>query len=85
MAVQVAPTVKPLMVVMNGVDSDAEPEAGEGVPLVQVTLTATLAPLDGWKSLLTVRVAVFSVLVIVQEGVPLTGIATLAQLAWLAV
>lgn len=63
---QVAPTVKPLTVVTNGVASDAVPEAGEGVPLLQLTLTLTLAPLFGWKSLLTVRVAVLSVLVMVQ-------------------
>jgi hypothetical protein len=65
--VHVAPTLKPVIVVTNGVASLAEPDAGEGVPLVQVTLTETLAPLFGWKSLFTVRVAVFSVFVIVQE------------------
>jgi hypothetical protein len=70
--VQVAPAVKPLMVLTNGVASDAEPLAGEGVPLVQVTLTLTDAPLFGTKSLFTVRVAVFSVFVIVQLGVPPT-------------
>ena len=47
-----------------------EPLAGEGVPLVQVTLTGTLAPLLGTKSLWTVKVALFCVLVIVQEPVP---------------
>ncbi len=66
MAVQVAPALKPVTVVVKGVASEAEPEAGEGVPLVQETLTVTEAPLLGMKSLLTVRVALFSVLVIVQ-------------------
>jgi hypothetical protein len=67
--VQVAPTVKPVIVVVNGVASDADPDAGEGVPLLQVTLTVTLAPLFGKKSLYTVSVALFSVLVIVHEPV----------------
>jgi hypothetical protein len=59
--------VKPLTVVTKGVASDADPDAGEGVPLVQVTLTLTLAPLFGTKSLFTVSVATFSTLMIVQE------------------
>jgi hypothetical protein len=71
--------VKPLTVVTNGVASDADPDAGEGVPLVQVTLTLTLAPLFGTKSLFTVSVAVFKVLMIVQEWLPPTVIATSAQ------
>jgi hypothetical protein len=83
--VQVAPTVKPVTVVVNGVASEAEPEAGEGEPLVQVTLTDTEAALLGAKSLLTVSVALFSVLVMVQEALPPTVIKTPAQLAWLAV
>jgi hypothetical protein len=65
-AVQVAPVLKPVTVVVNGVASEAEPEAGEGEPLVQVTLTVTLPALLGTKSLLTVSVALFSVFVIVQ-------------------
>ena len=81
----VAPTVKPVIVVENGVASEAEPLAGEGVPLVQLTLTGTLAALFGMKSLFTVSVALLSVLVIVQLGVPPTLIATLAHGAWLAV
>ena len=56
---------------MNGVASEAEPLDGEGVPLVQVTETLTDAALSGMKSLLTVTVASFWVLVIVQEPVPL--------------
>ena len=44
---------------VKGVASDMEPLAGEGVPLVQVTLTGTLAPLLGTKSLCTVKVALF--------------------------
>jgi hypothetical protein len=83
--VQVAPTVKPVTVVVNGVASEAEPEAGEGEPLVQVTLTPTVPPLFGTKSLLTVRVALLRVLVIVQEADPPTLIETSRQLAWLSV
>ena len=70
MAVQVAPTLKPVTVVENGVASDADPEAGDGVPLVQLMLTATDAALFGTKFLLTVNVALFCVLVIVQLPVP---------------
>jgi hypothetical protein len=76
---------KPVTVVTNGVASEAEPEAGEGVPLVQLTLTATLAPSFGTKSLFTVRVALFSVFVIVQLADPPFVIATPAHGAWLAV
>jgi hypothetical protein len=65
--VQVAPALKPVTVVENGVASEAEPLAGEGVPLVQVTLIETDAALFGTKSLTTVSVALFSVFVIVQE------------------
>jgi len=83
--VHVAPGVKPVTVVVNGTASDAEPDAGEGVPLVQDTLTLTDAPLFGTKSLFTVNVALFSVLVIVHEGVPPTVIATFTQFAWFAV
>ena len=85
MAVQVAPTVKPVIVVVNGVAVEAEPDAGVGVPLVQVTLTGTEAPLLGTHVLFTVSVALLSVFVIVQEGDPFTVIRTLAQGAWLAV
>jgi hypothetical protein len=80
-AVQVAPVLKPVIVMKNGVASDAEPEASEGVPLVQVTLTDTEEPLFGMKSLLTVSVVPFSMLVMVQEAEPPTVIETLAQLA----
>jgi hypothetical protein len=83
--VQVAPAEKPVIVVLNGVASEAVPLEGEGVPLVQVTFTGTLAPEFGTKSLFTVSVALFSVLVIVQFDVPPTLIATLTQFAWLAV
>jgi hypothetical protein len=68
-AVQVAPTLKPLTVVTNGVDSVIEPLAGEADPLLQVTLTGTLAPLSGWKSLFTVSVVLRSVLTTVQVPV----------------
>jgi hypothetical protein len=65
--VQVAPALKPVTVVENDVASVAVPAAGEGVPLVQPTLTLAL-PLGllGTKSLATVNVADRSVLVIVQ-------------------
>jgi hypothetical protein len=83
--VQVAPALNPVTVVVNGVASEAEPTAGEGVPLVQVTLRFTLAPLLGTKSLFTVNVALFSVFVIVQVTSPPGLIATVAQAASLAV
>ena len=72
----VAPVEKPVIVVTNGVASEADPEAGVGVPLVQVTLTATDAPLFGMKSLFTVRVALVCVFVIVQLEEPPFEIAT---------
>jgi hypothetical protein len=65
-AVQEAPVLNPVTVETNGVDSDAVPDAGAGVPLVQVTDTGTVAALFGMKSLLTVRVALRSVLTIVH-------------------
>jgi hypothetical protein len=65
-AVQVGSPTKPVTVVTKGVASLAEPLAGDGVPLVQLTLTETLAPLFGTKSLFTVKELVFSVFVIVQ-------------------
>jgi hypothetical protein len=77
--------LNPVTVVTNGVASLAEPEDGDGVPLVQVTLTDTEPPASGWKSLLTVRVALFSVLVIVQETFPPLLSTTLAHPLWLAV
>jgi hypothetical protein len=46
-----------VIVVEKGVASVAEPDAGEGVPLLHVTLTLTEAPLSGTKFLFTVRVA----------------------------
>jgi len=84
-AVQVAPTLKPVTVVVNGEASDAGPEAVVGVPLVQTTVTGTLAPLSGTKSLLTVNVALFSEFTIVQDAEPPTLIGTLAHAAWLTV
>ena len=65
-AVQVAPGLKPVIVVENAVASEADPEAGDGVPLVQDTLTLTDAALLGTKSLCTASVALFSVFVIVH-------------------
>jgi hypothetical protein len=71
--------------VVNGVASDAEPDAGEGVPLAQLTLTLTLAPLLGTKSFATTNVSLFSEFTIVQLTLPPGLIATLAQFVWLAV
>jgi hypothetical protein len=71
LAVQVAPAEKPVTVVVNGAPSAAEPPAGDGVPLVQLTLTLTGALLFGTKSLLTVNVALVWVLVIVHVPLPL--------------
>jgi hypothetical protein len=79
--VQVAPVLKPVIVVENGVPGFAVPEAGEGLPLEQVTETGTLVvgPV-GEYTLLTVSVA-WALLVIVQDGEPPLTIATLAQLS----
>ena len=82
MAVQVAPEVKPVIVYVRGAAWLTVPLAGAGVPpLVQVTETVTEAELLSEKFLLTVRVALLSVLVIVQEGVPPLMMATPAQLS----
>jgi hypothetical protein len=43
-AVQVAPMLKPVMVNVAGEPSFAGAEAGEALPLEQVTLTVTLGP-----------------------------------------
>ena len=75
----VAPPVKPVIVVTNGVASEADPEAGVGVPLVQDTLTETDAPSFGTKSLFTVSVALVCVLIIVQEWLPPLVMPTPAQ------
>ena len=86
MAVQVAPELKPVIVKVRGAAWVTVPLAGDGTPpLVQVTETVTEAALLSEKFLLTVRVALFSVLVIVQLAVPLFAMATPAQPAWLAV
>ena len=62
-----APTLKPVTVVTNDVLSVALPEAGLGVPLVQLTLTlADPLPLSGMKSLFTVNVALRRVFTIVH-------------------
>jgi hypothetical protein len=68
--VQVAPLANPVTVVTNGVDSLEAPEAGDGVPLVQVTLTATEAALFGTKSLFTVNVPLFRLFTMVQLPLP---------------
>ena len=85
MAVQVAPAVKPVIVKMRGAAWLTVPLAGAGTPLVQVTETVTEAKLLSEKFLLTVRVALLSVLVIVQLTGPPLMIATPAQAAWLTV
>jgi len=68
--VHVAPTLNPVTVAVKGVASEAAPVAGDGVPLVHVTLIGTLAPLLGTKSLCTARLALFRALDIVQPPVP---------------
>jgi hypothetical protein len=83
-AVQDAPARKPVTVVENGAPSAAVPEAGVGVPLVQVTLTLTVAALFGTKSFVTVNTPELCWLMIVQDGVPPTGIGTFAQPVWLS-
>jgi hypothetical protein len=83
--VQVAPGLKPVTVVTNCVASLDVPLLGEGVPLVQVTPTGTLAPLFGMKSLFTVNVALFRVFVTVHVEVPPLLIPTPVQFARLAV
>ena len=85
-AVQVAPEVKPVIVKVRGAAWLTVPLAGDGTPpLVQVTATVTEAALVSEKFLLTVSVALFSVLVIVQLAVPLLAMVTPAQPVWLAV
>ena len=68
-----------------GVASDADADAGDADPLVHESETVTEAPLFGTKSFDTVNVALFCVLVSVQDEVPPTEIATLAQFVWFAV
>ena len=74
-----------MTVVVKGVASEAVPLDGVAVPLVQETLTLTLAALFGTKSLTTVNAPVFRLFTIVQEDEPPTLIATLAQFDWSAV
>ena len=76
MAVQVAPVLKPVIVKVRGAAWLTVPLAGDGVPLVQVTATVTEAELLSEKFLLTTKVPLFSVLVIVQLGVPPFAMAT---------
>jgi hypothetical protein len=52
--------------VLNGVASDAVPEDGVAVPLAQLMLIETLAPLFGTKSLFTMNACWFRVLTMVQ-------------------
>ena len=77
--------MKPVIVKLPGASWVTDTLAGDGVPpLVQVTETVTEDGLLSEKFLLTVSVALptaFSVLVIVQDGVPPLTIATLAQLS----
>jgi hypothetical protein len=69
-AVHVGLPLYPAIVVAKGVVSVAVPEDGEAVPLVQLTVTLTEAPLFGMKSLFTTKAPLFNVFVIVQEPVP---------------
>jgi hypothetical protein len=66
-AVHVGSPVKPLTVKTAGVDSEALAEAGLAVPVAHDRDTVTEAALLSLKSLFTVKVAVFSVLTIVQD------------------
>jgi hypothetical protein len=66
-AVQEGLPVKPVTVKTAPADSEADAVAGVSVPLAQTSDTVTEAPLFGWKSLLTVKVAVLRVLMIVQD------------------
>jgi hypothetical protein len=61
--------VNPVTVKTAGVDSEADAVAGVSVPLAQTKDTVTDPPAFGWKSLLTVKVALLRVLTIVQEPV----------------
>jgi hypothetical protein len=70
---------------LAGVASEALADAGLAVPLAQESETVTLAALLGTKSLFTVNVSVFSVLIIVQFAVPPSLIATLTHAPWFAV
>ena len=80
-----APALKPVTVKVRGLVRLTVPLAGDGVPLVQVTETVTEASLLSEKLLLTTKVPLFSVLVIVQLGVPPIAMATVAHPAWFAV
>ena len=74
--------LKPVIAKPPGVVWLTGPLAGDGVPpLVQLTETVTDAELLSEKFLCTLRVALFRVLVIVQDGVPPTVIVTPAQLS----
>jgi hypothetical protein len=50
-----------------GVDSEADAEAGDAVPLAQDRETVTLAALSGTKSLFTWNVAALRLFTMVQE------------------
>jgi hypothetical protein len=86
-AVQVAGGVKPVIVksaVSAGL-SVAVASFAVTVPLEQVTPTVTAELELSEKSFDTLSVALFSVLMIVQDDVPPIEIDTLAQPLWLAV
>lgn len=85
MAVQSGSPTKPTTVVLNGVASEAVPEAGIARPDAQETLTLTDAPSFGTKSLFTVNGALVCTLMIVQDALPPTVIRTSAQPAWMSV
>jgi hypothetical protein len=69
---------------VKGSASDATPDAGEGVPLAQETVTLTGAGLSGWKSFETTNDLELSELTIVQDGVPPGVTSTSAQFVWLS-
>jgi hypothetical protein len=84
-AVQVGSPVNPVTVKTAGIASDARADAGEAAPEAHEIETVTLKPMLGWKSLLTVKLAVFSVLIIVHVETLPSLIPTLAQAAWFPV
>ena len=65
--------MKPVTVKTAGEASLAGALAGETEPLAQLRETVTEAASLGTKSLLTVKVALLSVFVMVQEALPLAG------------
>ncbi len=85
MAVHVVPARKSVTVKMAGVASEADAEAGETVPLEQVSATVMDAVLSGTKFVFTLKTAVITlVLVMVQLLVCPVVMPTPAHAFWLA-